>query len=111
MDNYSSNAVQYSSDPVRPPKPEDVPMKSNYAMTTSDSIVSQPKSHLNSVISCHLCSRTFSHEGYLKMHMRSHLSEKIYVCQICSKTFTRQGHLKVHMKTHVSSSMTKSKPG
>eukprot|EP01083_Nonionella_stella_P006058 17528_1 len=86
-------------------------MKSNYAMTTSDSIVPQPKSHLNSVISCHLCSRTFSHEGYLKMHMRSHLSEKIYVCQICSKTFTRQGHLKVHMKTHVSSSMTKSKPG
>lgn len=51
---------------------------------------------------CHLCGKTVSNPGMLKLHMLySHGGEKNFKCHICEKAFFTKGRLKQHIEaTH-----------
>ncbi|KAM6984755.1 uncharacterized protein FYW47_013642 [Aplochiton taeniatus] len=44
--------------------------------------------------------RVFSSNGCLKVHMRTHSSERPHTCSICHKGFTQIGNLRIHEKLH-----------
>ena len=46
------------------------------------------------------CKKEYSIEPRLKVHMKTHLSEKPYICEICKKPFREKGNLKTHQKFH-----------
>ncbi|XP_072294038.1 uncharacterized protein [Eucyclogobius newberryi] len=51
-------------------------------------------------ISCPVCTRTFTRNGSLKLHMAMHMHEKPYSCPVCSRGFTQKGNLRSHMAQH-----------
>ncbi|XP_054261876.1 zinc finger protein 182-like [Macrosteles quadrilineatus] len=50
---------------------------------------------------CHLCKKTFTKNGHLKVHLLSHSSKRPFECVVCNKTFTQSGNLRRHLTTHV----------
>lgn len=55
--------------------------------------------HNNEVHTCHLCSKTFACESYLKRHLRTH--ETNLPCPVCNKVFHYKAHLGHHMNIHI----------
>uniref|UniRef100_A0A8C6SEM4 C2H2-type domain-containing protein n=1 Tax=Neogobius melanostomus TaxID=47308 RepID=A0A8C6SEM4_9GOBI len=51
-------------------------------------------------ISCPVCSRTFTRNGSLKLHMAMHMHEKPFTCPVCNRGFTQKGNLRSHMAQH-----------
>ena len=49
---------------------------------------------------CTVCSKTFTTNGALTVHMRTHNKEAPYSCSMCDKAFTTNSQLTVHMRTH-----------
>lgn len=49
---------------------------------------------------CKICSKVFSYNRNLNVHLRIHSKEKPYVCEICSKRFSQSAHLKTHLGIH-----------
>lgn len=45
---------------------------------------------------CGICSKIYSNETYLKIHLKSHSSQQAYYCSVCGKKFRHSGSLVSH---------------
>ena len=46
------------------------------------------------------CSKKYSVEVRLRLHMKTHMTNKPFKCEICEKSFVMRGDLKTHQKFH-----------
>jgi uncharacterized Zn-finger protein len=46
---------------------------------------------------CKICFKSFNENGNLKAHMSRHEIEKKFKCQLCDKAYKSNGHLKEHV--------------
>lgn len=53
------------------------------------------------VYPCSECGKVFSQKGNRKMHMYSHMKEKLFKCEVCEKTFKYPEQLKKHKFIHM----------
>ena len=53
------------------------------------------------VFPCSECGKIFSQKGNRKMHMYSHMKEKLFKCDVCAKTFKYPEQLKKHKFIHM----------
>lgn len=102
--------------PVVPPLPlssTGVPYQSpksehNYTRRATEPILSPLCSQFNPVedpvetelFSCPVCAKIFTKRHSLKLHMKSHSTEKPYKCSKCEKTFARCHDMKRHEQLH-----------
>ncbi|XP_055730002.1 zinc finger protein 501-like [Salvelinus fontinalis] len=49
---------------------------------------------------CSYCGKCFSNRSNMNKHIRSHTGEKPYQCPHCGKGFSSSSNLKVHIKSH-----------
>ena len=49
---------------------------------------------------CNLCGQSYSTQGSLKVHTRSHTGERPFKCVECDRAFITSGQLKKHSRTH-----------
>uniref|UniRef100_A0A3Q2YXJ9 C2H2-type domain-containing protein n=1 Tax=Hippocampus comes TaxID=109280 RepID=A0A3Q2YXJ9_HIPCM len=43
-----------------------------------------------------VCEQRFSNSTSLKIHTKTHTSEKHFACPVCGKKFSQKGSLKIH---------------
>ena len=48
------------------------------------------------------CSKSYSIETRLKVHIKTHLGQKPFTCEQCGKSFLEKGNLKTHIRFHSS---------
>ncbi|XP_031627841.1 zinc finger protein 883-like [Contarinia nasturtii] len=46
---------------------------------------------------CHICDRSYPYASLLKLHIRTHMTDKGHNCPLCSKSFARSDHCKQHI--------------
>nr|CAB3265849.1 sal-like protein 3 [Phallusia mammillata] len=56
--------------------------------------------HRKMTTSCEICSKPFTCQSALEIHLRSHTKERPFVCRVCERGFTTKGNLKQHLLTH-----------
>ncbi|GBO08209.1 Zinc finger protein 467 [Araneus ventricosus] len=49
---------------------------------------------------CPDCGKSFSREGHLVIHCRTHTGEKPFPCDKCDKRFSQKSNLNTHSRTH-----------
>ncbi|CAK8694509.1 unnamed protein product [Clavelina lepadiformis] len=49
---------------------------------------------------CEICSKPFTCQSALEIHLRSHTKERPFLCRVCERGFTTKGNLKQHLLTH-----------
>lgn len=52
-------------------------------------------------IMCEVCSKVFSYNISLKIHMKTHNGEVIFHSAVCNKAFADKVNLKIHTRTHI----------
>uniref|UniRef100_A0A8C7MZZ3 C2H2-type domain-containing protein n=1 Tax=Oncorhynchus kisutch TaxID=8019 RepID=A0A8C7MZZ3_ONCKI len=58
------------------------------------------QTHIADRMCCHVCSKCFTSNRDLIVHMRTHTGDKPYQCSDCGKEFSVRNSLKRHMKIH-----------
>ncbi|KAL8591664.1 hypothetical protein ACOMHN_056780 [Nucella lapillus] len=56
--------------------------------------------HSGQSYTCHLCHKAFAHLRYLRCHLQRHRGEKRHVCPVCGWRFFQANTLRAHMDTH-----------
>lgn len=49
------------------------------------------------------CTKEYSNQSRLDVHIRTHTGTKPFICPVCSKTFNEKGNLKTHIGFHTDS--------
>lgn len=49
---------------------------------------------------CNICKKRYSHKNSLRLHMKSHTGENIYLCDICGKSLSSTDKLQLHKRIH-----------
>lgn len=77
------------------------------AVESEDAIAIIPKKKgktanpvLRNVFACDKCTRSFSLQQQLEIHVKIHSRERNFACSLCSKTFLRKSDVEKHMFTH-----------
>jgi hypothetical protein len=53
------------------------------------------------ILTCEICTLTFSSTPALEQHAETHLPAQMFQCGICEETFSSENRLKKHMDSHV----------
>uniref|UniRef100_A0A673ZBA6 C2H2-type domain-containing protein n=1 Tax=Salmo trutta TaxID=8032 RepID=A0A673ZBA6_SALTR len=67
---------------------------------SQESMIDHHQTHIGARFSCQVCSKCFTTEYDMSVHMRIHTDEKQYQCSDCGKSYTQFGYLQVHMRSH-----------
>ncbi|XP_041730647.2 zinc finger protein 436-like [Coregonus clupeaformis] len=67
---------------------------------SQQSMIDHHQTHIGARFSCQVCSKCFTTEYDMSVHMRIHTDEKEYQCPDCGKSYTQFGYLQVHMRSH-----------
>lgn len=68
------------------------------SLTRHLSLVHNVGRNLSSI--CQICGKLVTTPYSLKVHMRTHTGEVLFVCEICGKAFAKRAYLKRHLKKH-----------
>lgn len=75
--------------------------KINFSFTSNGHLNIHMRSHLkNKQFKCVECTKKFYTSKDLKIHMMLHTNERPFVCSICNKGFNRLNNLTKHVRLH-----------
>lgn len=79
----------------------DLPMTNMMPSHSSNLVVKHPEICASwKAYKCKFCNEVFAQYHQLRVHLRTHWSEKPFKCIACQKSFARSRHLTKHMRTH-----------